>query len=145
MTNPLEWINLMCQKICKWQRSSYCNRYGLNDLGIESRLGRDFPQPSRLAPGPTSPHLEWVPTLFHGGKAAVARPCPLIPSSAEVHGLYWSKFYLYLQQLRLVSKSNAAVQSGRLFKHCIHKWGVMYHNNVTNLIQFHFHNHFVVC
>ena len=27
--------------------------YGLDDPGIESRWGRDFPQPSRLALGPT--------------------------------------------------------------------------------------------
>jgi hypothetical protein len=33
-------------------------RYGLDGPGIESRRGRDFPQPSRLALGPTQPPLQ---------------------------------------------------------------------------------------
>ena len=47
-------------------------RYGLDGPGIESRLGRDFSQPSRLALGPTQPSIQWVPGLFPWGKAAGA-------------------------------------------------------------------------
>jgi hypothetical protein len=38
--------------------------YGLAGLGIESRWGRDFLQPSRLALGPTQPPIQCAPGLF---------------------------------------------------------------------------------
>ena len=41
-------------------------RYGLGGQGIESRWGRDFPQPSRPALGPTQPPIQWVPGLSRG-------------------------------------------------------------------------------
>ena len=33
-------------------------RYGLDSSGIESRMGRDFPYPSRPAMGPTQPPIK---------------------------------------------------------------------------------------
>ena len=42
---------------------SIATRYRLDGSGIESRWGRDFLHPSRLALGPTQPPVQWVPGL----------------------------------------------------------------------------------
>jgi len=55
---------------------------GLGGTGIELCCGRDFPQPSRRAPGPTQTPVRWVPILFPGDKAAGPLRWP--PTSAEV-------------------------------------------------------------
>ena len=49
-------------------------RYRLDDPGIESRCGRDFPQPSKPALGSTQLPVQWVSVLFAGDKAAGACP-----------------------------------------------------------------------
>ena len=40
--------------------------YGLDDSGIESLWGRDFPHPSKPVLGPTQPPVRWVPGLYRG-------------------------------------------------------------------------------
>jgi hypothetical protein len=40
--------------------------YGLDNPGIESRWGLDFPHLSRPALGVTQPPVEWVPGLSRG-------------------------------------------------------------------------------
>jgi len=42
------------------------NRYGLDGPGIESRLGQDFPHPSRPALRPTQAPIQWLPGLSRG-------------------------------------------------------------------------------
>ena len=51
---------------------SIATRQGLDELGIESRWGRDFPQLSKPTLGPTQPPIQWALGLFTGGKAAGA-------------------------------------------------------------------------
>jgi hypothetical protein len=46
--------------------------YGLDGPGIESRWGRDFPNTSKQALGPTQSPIQWESGLFPGGKAAGA-------------------------------------------------------------------------
>ena len=53
-------------------------RYGLEDPGIVSRCGRDFPQLSR----PSQPPVKWVPGLSRskGGRGVVSTTHPhLVP------------------------------------------------------------------
>jgi len=61
---------------------SIATRYGLEDPGIESRWGRDFPHPSRPALGRIQPPIQWVPGLFPRGKVAGAWRGPPTPHLA---------------------------------------------------------------
>jgi hypothetical protein len=58
--------------------------YGLDGPGIESRWGRDIPNPSRPALEPTQPTVQWVPG-FPGVNCGPGRAADHSPtSSAEV-------------------------------------------------------------
>jgi hypothetical protein len=62
------------------------NHYGLDGPRIKSRWGRGFPYPSRPAPGPTQPPVQWVSGISWGKASEAWRWAPA-PSSAEVKGL----------------------------------------------------------
>ena len=67
--------------------------YGLDNPGIESLWGRDFPHLSRPAVRPTQPPVQWVAGVSRGygrpGRDANLSP----PSSAEVKNRI--ELYLY--------------------------------------------------
>jgi hypothetical protein len=58
-------------------------RCGLDAPGIESRWGRDFPQPSRPALGSTQPPVQWVTGLFPGIRRPGRGARHAIPSSCR--------------------------------------------------------------
>ena len=55
-----------CNGVGRDSSVGIATRYGLDDPGIESRWGRDFPHPSRPVLGPTQPPVQWVPGLSRG-------------------------------------------------------------------------------
>jgi len=59
-------------------------RYWVVGPGIESRWGRNFPQPSRPVLGFTQPPIQWETGLFSGVKAAGLWNWPPTTSIAEV-------------------------------------------------------------
>jgi hypothetical protein len=80
-------------------------RYGLDGLGIESRLGRDFPHPDRpwVPPSLLDNGYRVIPAVWWSGRGADHPP----PSSAEVKERV--ELYLYY-----TSKSSWSVL-GRIF------------------------------
>ena len=62
--------------------------YGLDDPGLESRWGRDFPHLSRPALGPTQPPVQWVPGLSRGKERPGRDADPTPPNSAVVKKEY---------------------------------------------------------
>jgi hypothetical protein len=80
-----------CRRTGRDRSVGRATRYGLDGPGIESRLGRDFPYPSRPSLGATHYLLQWVPGIFAGRKAAEAWRWPPTLSSAKAKkgaGLY---------------------------------------------------------
>jgi hypothetical protein len=69
-TGLLNIVELTGRNMCRDTSVAIAIHYRLDGPGIESRLGRDFPQSSRPALGPTKPPVKWIPGLFPGGKAA---------------------------------------------------------------------------
>jgi hypothetical protein len=67
------WIKFLVMTHIRDRDSSVgiATRYGLYGPDIESRSGRDFPQPSRPALGPTQPPTQWVPGLPLGKTGVV--------------------------------------------------------------------------
>ena len=65
-------MELQWRHVCQDSAVGTATRYGLDDQGIESWLGRDFPHLSRPALASTQPPIKWVPRLFPGGNATGA-------------------------------------------------------------------------
>jgi hypothetical protein len=71
--------------------------YGLDGLGIESKLGRDFPHLFRLILGPTQSPVQWVLCCLGGGgfvvrcsQGVMLTPHPLlVPRSNKRVELYF--------------------------------------------------------
>jgi hypothetical protein len=57
-------------------------RYGLDGLGFEPQWGREFPQPTSHALGPTQPPVHCIPDISRG-KASEARRHHPSTTSAE--------------------------------------------------------------
>jgi len=53
-------------RVCRDSSVGIATRYGLDGPEIESWWGRDIPYPSKLAPRPTQPPIQWVPVLSRG-------------------------------------------------------------------------------
>ena len=66
------------------EHSQYMTQCRLDGTGIKSRWGQEFPQPSRLALGPTQPPVQWVLGLYqvYSGQRIVLTSHP--PSNDEV-------------------------------------------------------------
>jgi len=65
--------------MCRSSAVCIATQYGLGGPGIETRWGRrKFPQPWRLALGPTQPSRQWVPDLSRGwsGRGVALTPKP---------------------------------------------------------------------
>ena len=62
-------MNTFCP-VGQYSSVSTATHNGLDDPGIESRWGRDFPHLSRPAPEPIQPPVQWVPCLIPVIKAA---------------------------------------------------------------------------
>jgi len=54
-------VDILCKMVV-----GTATRYGLDGPGIESRGGRDFPHPSRPAPGPILSPIQCVPGQSQG-------------------------------------------------------------------------------
>jgi hypothetical protein len=65
-------FNSLKHKVGRDRPVGIATRYGLDGPGIESRLGRIFPQPPRRALVLNQPRQQLVTDLFPGGKAAGA-------------------------------------------------------------------------
>ena len=72
LIQPLFTTSTLNEMVGRNSSVGIATRYGLDDPGIESRWGRDFPNPSRPALGPSQPPIKWVPVLIAGSKAAGA-------------------------------------------------------------------------
>jgi len=66
----ISWCHVLCGR---YSSVGITTSYGLDGLGIESRWGRDFLNPSRPALGPTLAPVQWVLCIFPGGEG-VKRP-----------------------------------------------------------------------
>jgi hypothetical protein len=62
------WLSsrMGCQMVGRESSVGISTRYGLDGQRIESRWGRALTHPSRPAPRPTQPSVQWVPGLSRG-------------------------------------------------------------------------------
>ena len=102
----------------------------LDGLGIESRLGRNFPHSSRPALGPTQPPIQWVPGLSRGVKRPGRGVDHPPPSSADVKERVQLYPYIF---------SGTSWFSGIVFSYQLQ----MFEMNEWSLTRFHPKQHFL--
>ena len=65
-TESQDFIVVVCDLSRPGSSVGRATGYGMDGPRIETRRGRDFPNLSRPALGPTQPPVQWVPRLSRG-------------------------------------------------------------------------------
>jgi hypothetical protein len=57
---------MLYRAVGRYSSDRIATRYGLDDQGIESRWGRDFPHPTKRTLVSNQPSVQWIPGLSRG-------------------------------------------------------------------------------
>ena len=96
--------------------------YGLDGPGIESRLGRDFPHPSRPALGLTQPHIQWYRVSFPGksGRGVVVTTHPYLAPMSKSRTIPLRPFWVFIACSRATFTLFYMLQPCASYSNCRH-------------------------